>query len=181
MQPMFAILDRGTRLFRFVGAALGLFLRLPQLRFDFLALGNVDEQPLALVGERRFLLLLERDVSKRAEYAGDGAVRISLRVRAVGHVDQAAVLGNDTSLALDLCAGARAAEGILDIGAIIGVDQCEAGTGLQILERVAEQDLEAARRRIDHDSCVGLDPRMKREVRGQFADQPVEILALAQP
>ena len=27
MQPMLAILDRGTRLFRFIGAALGLFLR----------------------------------------------------------------------------------------------------------------------------------------------------------
>ena len=152
MQPMLAILDRGTGLFRFIGAPLGLFLRLTQLRFDFLALGDVDEQPLALVGERRFLLLLERDVSKRAEYAGDGAVRISLRVRAVGDVDQPPVLGDDTRLALDLRAGTGAAEGILDIGAIIRVDQGEAGTGLQIVERITEQHLQAARRRIDHDS-----------------------------
>ena len=60
MQPMLAILDRGARFLGFVGAALGLFLGLPQLRLDFLALGDVDQQPLAFGRERRLLLLLQR-------------------------------------------------------------------------------------------------------------------------
>ena len=58
MQPMLAILDGGARFFGFIGAPFGFFLRLAQLRFDFLSLGDVDEQPLAFGGERGFLLLL---------------------------------------------------------------------------------------------------------------------------
>ena len=52
MQPVLAILDGGARFFGFIGAALGFFLRLAQLRLDFLALRDVDEQPLPLGGER---------------------------------------------------------------------------------------------------------------------------------
>ena len=58
LQPVLAILDGGARFFGFVGAALGFFLRLPQLRLDFLALGDVDQQPLPLFGEGDLLLLL---------------------------------------------------------------------------------------------------------------------------
>ena len=129
MQPMFAILDRGARFFGLVGAALGFFLRLAQLRFDFLALGNVDEQPLALGRERRLLLLLHRDVAERAEDAGEAAVGIALRVRAVLDVDEVAVLGDDARLALHFFAGAGAAERVLDVGAIVGMDQRQARAG----------------------------------------------------
>jgi hypothetical protein len=77
MQPVLAILDGGACFFRFIGAPFGFFLRLAQLPLDLLSLRDVDEQPLTFGGQLDLLLPLQRDVAKRAEYAGQAAVRIA--------------------------------------------------------------------------------------------------------
>ena len=180
MQPVLAILDGGACFFRFIGAPLGFFLRLAQLPLDFLSLGDVDEQPLPFGGERRLLLPLQRDVAKRAEHAGQAAVGIAFGVGAILHVHEMPVLGDDARFAVDFLAGAGAAQRVLDVGAIVGMDQRETRAALQILERVAEHDLQPARRRVDDDVAAKLDARVKREVGRELADQPVEALAFTQ-
>ena len=180
MQPVFAVLDRGARFFRFIGAPLGFFFRLPQLPFDLLALRDVDDQPLTFGGARGLVLFLQCDVAERADHAGEAAVGIPFRMRAVRDVNQPPVLRDDPRFAVHLRAGVRAAERVLDVGAVVRVDQREPGPVFQILERVSKQHLQAARRRVDQDLSADVDARVKREVRGELADQPVEVLALAQ-
>ena len=102
VQAMLAILYRGTRFFGLVGAAFGLFLRLAQLRLHFLSLGDVHQQPLALGGERRLLVLLQRDVAERAQDAGQSAVVVALRMCAVFDVNEVTVLGDHARFAAGL-------------------------------------------------------------------------------
>ena len=180
VQAMLAILDRGTCFLRFIGAAFGFFFRLPQLRFDLLALGDVHQQPLALGSERLLLMLLQRDVRERADHAGQAAVGIALGMRPVGDVNQAAVLGDHARLAIHFRSRAGAAERVLDVVAIVGMDQRQARACGEVLQRVTEQHLQAAGRRIDQDLAAHVDARVEREVRGELADQPVKVLALAQ-
>ncbi len=181
MQPLLAVFHRRAGFLGFVGAAFGFFLRLAELGFDLLALADVDQQPLALGGERGLLLLLQRYIAERPEDAGQAAVGIALWMGAEFDVHDAAVFGDHARFANHFVARAGTFERLLDVGAIFRMDQRQAGPGMQFLERVAQDRLEAAGCRVDHDLVAQFDAGMEGEVGGQLADQAMKTFTLAQP
>ena len=146
MQPPFAVLQGRAGFLRFVGAALGFVLGLAQLGFHVLPLPDVDEQALPFFRERDLMLALHRDVSEGTEHAGQRAVLPALRVRAVLDGHEMAILGDHAGVAVHISTGAGAGQRNLQRVAIIRVNQREAGSALQLVEGVAQQDAQAAGR-----------------------------------
>ena len=96
--------------------------------------------------QRGLLLLLHRHIAERAENAGQTAIVIAFGMGAVFDVDEVPILRDHPRFAMDFFAGAGAAQRILDVGAILGMNQCQPGTAVEILQRVPKQDLQAAGR-----------------------------------
>ena len=151
-------------------------------RFDRLALADVDQQPLALGGERALLVLLQRHIAERPEDAGQAAVRIALGMRAVFDVHDAAVLRDHARFAIHFIAragAARARPGCrrdLPDGSATGraghADPRACSRAPTLRPLVAESiTIWSAR----------FDAGMEREVGRQLADQAMKTFALAQP